>query len=86
MKQKYVPIEKQSKRKQKEFHATQRRDWGSISPVTRIAPNQKAYNRKKSKYRYDGEPNLDFLFVRHNHFLVSTYTNSLPTSLDPVNT
>jgi len=60
MKQKYVPIEKQSKRRQKEFHAAQRKDWGSISPVTRVVPNKKAYDRKKSKYRYNGEPNLDF--------------------------
>ena len=63
MKQKYIPLEKQSKRKLKEQHATQRRDWGSISPVTRKVENGKAYNRKKSKQRWhDLEPGLGFLF------------------------
>jgi hypothetical protein len=62
MKQAYVPIEKQSKRKKREYHSLQRRDWGSLNPVTRKVPNLKAYNRKKSKHRYEYEPRLDFLF------------------------
>lgn len=61
MKKKHVPLEKQSKRKQKEFHATGRRDWGEFKPWTRKAPNLKAYCRKKSKHRFDHEPGLDFL-------------------------
>ena len=65
MKQKYVPIEKQSKRKQKEFNSSQRRDWGSINPVTRKVPNLKAYDRKKSKRRYQHEPRLDFSCTTH---------------------
>ena len=67
MKQKYVPIEKQSKRKQREFHTAQRNDWGSINPVTQKVPNLKAYNRKKSKQRYEYEPGLDFLFFSKFH-------------------
>jgi len=64
MKQKYVPIGKQSKRKQKEYNAIQRRDWGSLSPVTRVVENGKAYNRKKSKQRWcEYEPCLDFFVV-----------------------
>ena len=51
MKQKYVPIEKQSKQKQKEFYARKRRDWGEISPVTKAVPNAKLYNRKKGSER-----------------------------------
>lgn len=64
MKQKYTPLEKQSKRAQKEFYAAQRKDWGGRRPVTQVVPNGKAYNRKKSKFRHDGshEPNLDFLY------------------------
>jgi len=61
MKQKYVPIDKQSKRKQKEYHDAQRRGWGDISPITRAVPNAKLYNRKKSKHRFNHEPRLDFL-------------------------
>lgn len=46
---KFVPIGKQSKKKQKEFNAKQRKTWGDFSPVTRTVPNGKAYNRKKLK-------------------------------------
>ena len=62
MKQKYIPLEKQSKRKQKAYHKTQRRDWGEISPITKKVENGKAYNRKKSKLKWcDNNPGLDFL-------------------------
>jgi len=61
MKQKFIPLEKQSKRNQKERNAAQRRDWGSLSPVTRKVENAKVYNRKKSKQRWcEYEPSLDF--------------------------
>ncbi|MCL2854167.1 MAG: hypothetical protein FWE21_00950 [Defluviitaleaceae bacterium] len=64
--QKYVPLTKQSKRKQREFYAKQRQDWGSINPATKQAPNGKAYNRKKSKHRHssDFEPCLDFYLLK----------------------
>ena len=60
MSQKYVPIEKQSKKKQKEHHEKQRRDWGKLNPATRKVPNLKAYDRKKSKQWERYEPRLDF--------------------------
>ena len=60
MKHNFIPLEKQSKRKQKEYHALQRRDWGSISPVTRKVENGKAYKRKKSNKRWEYEPNVGF--------------------------
>jgi len=65
MKQEYVPIEKQSKQKQKAYHALQRRDWGTMNPITRKVENGKVYNRKKekmkSKHGWDhGEPCLDY--------------------------
>jgi len=66
MKQKYVPLDKRSKREQKEYNAIQRRDWGSISPVTKKVENGKAYNRKKSKRMWgDHEQRLDFLFFTY---------------------
>lgn len=49
MKQKYIPLEKRSKKQQKEFHSMQRKSWGNVNPVTRIVPNKKAYNRKKAR-------------------------------------
>ena len=57
MTQKYVPLAKQSKRKQKEHNKLQRQTWGETNPVTKQMPNAKAYNRKKSKHAYrDHEP------------------------------
>lgn len=46
---KLVPIQKMSKKAQKEYHARQRRDWNGLSPVTRIVPNGKAYDRNRRK-------------------------------------
>jgi len=61
MKQRYIPMEKRSKREQREYHAAQRGSWGSMNPVTRKPPNPKAYNRKKSGQRYEHEPLPGFL-------------------------
>ena len=47
-KQLFIPLKKQSKQKQKEYHATKRGSWGEINPVTRKPPNPKAYNRRKT--------------------------------------
>jgi len=47
-KQPFIPLDKQSKHRQKEFHASQRGSWGGINPVTRKPPNPKAYNRRKT--------------------------------------
>ena len=44
-----VPLKKQSKKFQKEYHAKQRGSWYGISPVTRIVPNRKNYNRNRVK-------------------------------------
>ncbi|MCL2364355.1 MAG: hypothetical protein FWC71_06815 [Defluviitaleaceae bacterium] len=67
MKQKYVPLEKQSKRKQREYHAKQRGDWGNINPITRKVESAKIYNRKKSKReRYNS--GLDFFVGTYETF------------------
>lgn len=47
----YVPLSKKSKKEQKKFHAMQRNTWNGLNPVTRTAPNGKAYNRKQMKQR-----------------------------------
>ena len=46
---KYVPYEKMSKKAQKELNQKKRNSWGELSPVTRIVPNKKAYNRASAK-------------------------------------
>lgn len=45
----HVPLKKQSKKAQKEYHAKQRGSWYGISPVTRTVPNGKAYDRNRVK-------------------------------------
>ena len=48
---KVIPLKKQSKKAQKQFHAKQRRSWNGLSPVTRVVPSKKLYDRKKLKLR-----------------------------------
>jgi len=47
-KQPFVPLNKQSKHKQNEYHASKRGTWGNLNPATRKPPNPKAYNRRKT--------------------------------------
>jgi len=49
MKPQYVPLEKRSKKQQKEFHVTQRKTWGNMSPVTKAVPSAKLHNKKKAR-------------------------------------
>ena len=46
-----VPLKKQSKRAQKEYHARQLGSWNGLNSVTRVVPNGKAYDRNKEKQR-----------------------------------
>ncbi len=46
---KFVPMEKRSKKAQKEHYRSRRRDWGELSPVTRVVPDGKKYDRNKEK-------------------------------------
>lgn len=47
--ERYVPIDKRSKREQKKYHSMQRNTWNGLNPVTRTVPNGKAYDRNKLK-------------------------------------
>ncbi len=46
---KMIPLKKQSKRSQREYHAAQRGSWNGISPVTRIVASGKVYDRNRIK-------------------------------------
>lgn len=46
---KMIPLQKRNKREQKAYHAMQRGSWYGLSPVTRIVPNRKRYDRKRTK-------------------------------------
>lgn len=49
----FIPLEKRSKKEQKKHHAEARTLW-PISPVTRVTPNKKRYDRKRDKeVRYE---------------------------------
>jgi len=50
-KQPFVPLNKQSKQKQKKYHTQKRGTWGELNPVTRKPPNPKAYIREKANYK-----------------------------------
>ncbi|NCC08395.1 MAG: hypothetical protein EOM30_10265 [Clostridia bacterium] len=60
---KFIPIEKMQKKKQRELAAKRRTTWGALNPVTRKAPNPKAYNRKKAR-QWNDPIDSAFLFVQ----------------------
>ena len=45
----FVPLSKQSKKKQKAYHRQARGDWGEVRPVTRVIESGKRYVRAKAK-------------------------------------
>ena len=49
--EKFVPLEKRSKKEQKAYHAQQRGSWHGVNPVTRVVPNKQGYARKRAKAR-----------------------------------
>lgn len=46
---KLIPLNKQSKKAQKKYHARKRKDWNGITPTTRVVKSKKVYDRKKFK-------------------------------------
>lgn len=46
---KLIPLEKQSKRAQREHDRAQRGDWGAVKPVLRVVESRKRYSRKRLK-------------------------------------
>ena len=46
---KMIPLAKQSKKKQKQYHAQQRGSWNGVSPVSRTEPDRKKYDRNREK-------------------------------------
>ncbi len=66
---KYIPLNKRTKKQQKEYHKQHRSTW-EINPATRTVPNGKGYNRNKIKQedrrngRMSGnQDNLPFLYL-----------------------
>lgn len=51
---KLIPLNKQSKKEQKKYHARSRRDWNGLKPTTRVVKSKMVYNRKKMQ-----KPNIE---------------------------
>lgn len=57
----FIPYEKLSKKEKRKRDREKRRDWGTLSPVTRKSKKLKIYNRKSEKKvieeicRYDNQ-------------------------------
>ena len=45
----YVPLNKQTKKLQKARHSAMRNTWGTVRPVTRIVESRKAYDRARAR-------------------------------------
>ena len=45
----FVPLNKQSKKNQRAHHAARRGTWYGLSPVTRVTPDRKKYDRNRMK-------------------------------------
>ena len=52
---KFVSLDKRSKKAQKEYYSRHRCTWGELNPVTKSVPSGKTYNRKKEKNRIGKE-------------------------------
>ena len=46
---KMIPLDKQSKKHRRAYHATQRGTWYGVNPVSRMKPSGKAYDRNRLK-------------------------------------
>ena len=44
-----VPLNKRSKKAQKEYHAKQRGSWYGLNPITHTVPSGKVYDRNRIK-------------------------------------
>ena len=47
--EKFIPLNKQSKKAQKAYYAKQRKTWQGLDPVTKRVESKKTYNRAKQK-------------------------------------
>ena len=47
--EKMIPLAKQSKARQREYHLRKRGSWNRINPVSRFVPVKKNYDRCKMK-------------------------------------
>lgn len=61
--ERWIPYEKLSKKKQREWNAKKRGSWHGVNPISRKTKNLKAYNRKKTRQRIDDPFDVSFCFL-----------------------
>lgn len=49
---KLIPLNKQSKKEQKKYHARSRRDWNGLKPTTRVVKNKKIRQKENAETEY----------------------------------
>lgn len=54
-----IPLNKQSKRAQRAFHAKQRGSWNGLCPITKCVESRKNYSRPQSKCDLRRQPERD---------------------------
>ena len=59
--ERYIPVDKLSKKQKKAYYAMRRGSWNGVNPVSRQVPSKKIYNRKQAKHWRD-EDALPVLF------------------------
>ncbi len=47
--EKMIPLAKQSKASQRNYHLARRGSWNGVSPITRIVQSRRAYDRNRLK-------------------------------------
>lgn len=55
--EKFISVEKMSKKQKKEYYKSKRQIWEGLSPITRVVKSKKVYDRKKQS------KNLDCYFI-----------------------
>jgi len=51
----FVPLEKRSKKQRREHFASQRSDWNGVTPVTRVIPDKRKTDRHEARIRLKQE-------------------------------
>ena len=46
---KFIPVEKMSKKQKKEYYSRNRITWDNFDPTTRVVASKKIYNRARNK-------------------------------------
>ena len=64
--ERYIPVDKLSKKQKKAYYAAKRGSWNGVNPVSRQVPSKKIYNRKQAKHwREEDALPVSFMFYKN---------------------